>query len=854
VNVSGALGGAVPPDGDGVPSLTFSSVERIRFGLHTASSWRQPVVLLDGLSGAGKTTLARQVARAFRRQGHNVASLNPACPVPARATLSAPGEAGEGAGPGQLLVVDNLHLARSPDALFSYLIDRRDHDSQIRILLTCDTTSSASAAVRGRIRDLGVIDSAELAFTHAEIAELLAGLPHSGSAPSVDELHAMTAGRPLSIRLALYGLQASVPQASASHQWSVDVWAPSDSEDAEILDRLSIPDRFTVTLAMALLGWDELKVTVHLQRLGSYGLVVPTVEDDAECYQIPSGLRRQLQARFRATSAFEYRRCCRAAALHLANGPATAPEAFRLAVAGHDWDLADRLASQRGFAIVDDLPRFAASSARIPRAEFARRPLLGIIVAIATVTSDSSLPVSSLIEATDRWLAAVNSSEGTTSLDQMVRAALTFEYSSLTAKQIDLARAEQILSAISRLTPAVRQSAAGGLALIRELVLATCALQAGSQVRDELQTLIHHCVARGDNLLAARAGCHLALAHAIEGQCRLATKALERTVGNQHIPSRADRLTLIDYELAQAIVATNELNLVAAGDITQRLIHDHPDVVQSDLFHALRLRAILLGGDRNQRHHALMTPPDGRRSPGSLYPSLLATARAELAISVGAFPWAEELLGDARLDQVEVAAIRAHLLQHCGDPRGALTEATRALSLRQGSARIRAIVLSVTTLALLDLGRTADAADAASAFAALVSATAQRARFAAIPRSRRMAVANLIDERSRAHAWLLDNELPDPYGDLTPPPALSQRERQVLKELADERTLAQIARDSGRSLNTVKHQVAGLYRKLGVNSRTEAVSLALSLWPSASLLESSEPRLSAGPTGQSLKK
>ena len=56
---------------------------------------------------------------------------------------------------------------------------------------------------------------------------------------------------------------------------------------------------------------------------------------------------------------------------------------------------------------------------------------------------------------------------------------------------------------------------------------------------------------------------------------------------------------------------------------------------------------------------------------------------------------------------------------------------------------------------------------------------------------------------------------------------LTRREMEVLSDLASGRTNKQIARDLGVSLNTVKFHVRNLFQKLGVNSRSQAISMYL---------------------------
>jgi len=56
---------------------------------------------------------------------------------------------------------------------------------------------------------------------------------------------------------------------------------------------------------------------------------------------------------------------------------------------------------------------------------------------------------------------------------------------------------------------------------------------------------------------------------------------------------------------------------------------------------------------------------------------------------------------------------------------------------------------------------------------------------------------------------------------------LTPRELEVLSDLASGRTNKQIARNLGVSLNTIKYHVRNLFQKLGVNSRSQAISMYL---------------------------
>ena len=86
----------------------------------------------------------------------------------------------------------------------------------------------------------------------------------------------------------------------------------------------------------------------------------------------------------------------------------------------------------------------------------------------------------------------------------------------------------------------------------------------------------------------------------------------------------------------------------------------------------------------------------------------------------------------------------------------------------------------------------------------------------------RLACAGISSLSPEASAAVVrGHESPAPLDDLTP------REREILRLLVDGRTNAEIAAHLGLSLYTVKNHVRNLLGKLGVGSRTEAVSLAL---------------------------
>ena len=67
---------------------------------------------------------------------------------------------------------------------------------------------------------------------------------------------------------------------------------------------------------------------------------------------------------------------------------------------------------------------------------------------------------------------------------------------------------------------------------------------------------------------------------------------------------------------------------------------------------------------------------------------------------------------------------------------------------------------------------------------------------------------------------------PQPARPTIPPAALTQRETEVLRQLAKGHTLAEVGRELTLSVNTVKTHVKNVYARLDVSSRIAAVDTA----------------------------
>jgi LuxR family maltose regulon positive regulatory protein len=200
---------------------------------------------------------------------------------------------------------------------------------------------------------------------------------------------------------------------------------------------------------------------------------------------------------------------------------------------------------------------------------------------------------------------------------------------------------------------------------------------------------------------------------------------------------------------------------------------------------------LLLALGRGNLAHAVLSGPRAEHP-------LLHVARARLALLAGHSTAALRLASDTGWDRnaterhrLDMQVIRAVAAYRCGD----LPSATAAL------------------------GRAVDTVRATGALRALVT----------VPREDLLALTVHLP----AAAELLAQPAVLAQRDLFPPRivliTLTEREQRVLEKLAAGLTTRQTANSLVVSVNTVKTQQASLYRKLGTNSRADAIARAQQL-------------------------
>jgi LuxR family maltose regulon positive regulatory protein len=222
----------------------------------------------------------------------------------------------------------------------------------------------------------------------------------------------------------------------------------------------------------------------------------------------------------------------------------------------------------------------------------------------------------------------------------------------------------------------------------------------------------------------------------------------------------------------------------------------------------------------------------GRRSPASsAWRARLLAARGVLALAGGQAERGLALLAPVPSSRPAARVARARLLLSTGRRTEALA-LLAAPDLPDEGARLRVTRRLLLAAASIAEDQAAVAGRALREAAAVVAVGGSAVGWVLLAPEERAAVRRLAEELAdpavdRCLAALAD--VPAPVPDAQAGVGLSEREVVVLRELADDTELADVAARLQVSHNTVKTQVRSTYRKLGVRRRADAVARAREL-------------------------
>ena len=291
-----------------------------------------------------------------------------------------------------ILVLDDLHEIENPVVLkeLGSLISHAPKQLRLVVATRADPPLRIQRQrVAGQLAELRARD---LAFTSAECRDLLGPLADLLDDEDVDTLCARTEGWAAGIRLASLSLEGEEDKRGFVHRFAGDERAVSDYLLNEIFDRLpesrrrfmlrtAVPKRLTPELSVELSG-DPHAARV-LSELEAANFLISSQADKGVTYRYHALLRDFLLARLAQLRPTELRALQRRTAdwAWRHGDPETA---FRHAIAGEDWDLADELTAEAWNVVVFGVAaRDRDAVSETPEAALEDRPGLAFRVAAA---------------------------------------------------------------------------------------------------------------------------------------------------------------------------------------------------------------------------------------------------------------------------------------------------------------------------------------------------------------------------------------------------------------------------------------------------------------------------------------
>lgn len=331
----------------------------------------------------------------------------------------------------------------------------------------------------------------------------------------------------------------------------------------------------------------------------------------------------------------------------------------------------------------------------------------------------------------------------------------------------------------------------------------------------------------------------LALLYAMRGEFNLAATWLDIESAAVVTDSSFTALVRTAPMVARALIAAEGLH---ARQATEALDYVERNVSRDYAYwpfvlHARTLVA-LAWGDRlgmvDELDGATTRPPFYNAPPPhqkAIGPSLLDAARANLLMALGRGTAAWTLLEDAaQHPRLEIARARLALLT--GDAMGAQQITDRLVADPDaGGARSPSLALELALIRAVTFRRLDQAEPAAVQMRAALSlaSPSQLLPFGQVPRDDLVALIDLVPAAAELLSERVLDRLPDIFPAAISIVVLTPSEQTVLAGLAVGKTVTDIATERYLSEGTVKTHQRHLYRKLGVNTRAEALTSAAEL-------------------------
>ncbi len=783
-----------------------------------------------GLSECGTNPAARELAVRLR-------ALKPGMPAPIHAAfVAAFGTVLRQCGLPIVLVVDDAHLLDGTAAETEFIAVIQALPSNVLLAFATRSPPQMQAArVDGRLREL-TADS--LSFTRAEETELFAlrGFEDADLGP----LHGMAGGWPAVLSLALLDVERGEPGKTITGNWTDpsilydylehEIFAELPSDVRDVLLTLGISATMTADLANAIRETaDSAEV---LRALATHNQIVRRVSTDAAgrtWYDVKPPFGQFLREKIRESHPDTLRAMItRAAEWFTEFGDAFA--ALELALDPPNSELVDRILRRRGYGMIADghAPRILAM---LPPSN--GPALTGPFARLMTAYAAACIPRP---ERAADLLTSVHLSDLTADelmewdwLRYLVNAQLAF----VSGKPLgtvqqnwpenSLAKMPEALRLAIGITRGFSNVRAGTTdAALHDLTVAF----AVAENADDLSNMV-----RGTVGLAAAAAARCDFSAALDLSTRALHLASRSTTQNQAGSRTAacciaswSSLELLDIPGARTHANDAVESAARDGDAQQRLKAN--DAYNNAYFDSLPQRR------RVAQEFTTTWPPPYLEGMSDTYVVASMYSALRMTFEIDERRWSDHVLDRARLFLGEgadwQAAYALHLLRTGRDESARPIVAT----LLSRSDRFAVALSEIVVLSLQAVLETRSN-NQYRAHSALYRALELADRTGAYRRVRiadRATIVRLIlagAGRFGAHEHIARALLSeDSAASVSHLGALTEREREILGELTTLRTVEEISHDLLLSVNTVKTHMRGIYRKLAVTSRRQAVGEA----------------------------
>jgi LuxR family maltose regulon positive regulatory protein len=318
----------------------------------------------------------------------------------------------------------------------------------------------------------------------------------------------------------------------------------------------------------------------------------------------------------------------------------------------------------------------------------------------------------------------------------------------------------------------------------------------------------------------------LALFSALRGDIEQTTFWLDRHDRPYRKSDWMARWVTLGGAIASTLAAIEQLDRVGATEaIAQVQLAAREEQNWSPFIAYAHARYALHWGDRFGALALVREEKVHRRAwlrTGSTMRPLLDAAEADLLIALGLANQADHLMAHAA-NHSALDAARARFALLTGQPGQALRTATAGLA-RAGAHPSQAELLLISASAENRLGNTAAARGSLRHAFDSARATGSLRSLSTMPHEERSALAAGASGTSDVLHQI--ETTPNPFPPELRLIELTERERLILERIAKGMSVQAVAEDLFVSRNTVKTQVRGLYQKLDVSSRDEAVARA----------------------------